>query len=314
MTSPEDRIRIGVSSCLLGNKVRYDGNHRRDPYIADVLGRFFEFVPVCPEVECDMGVPREPIHLVGDPQNPRLVGRESGIDHTERMHTWATARLEALARRGLCGFIFKSKSPSSGMTRVKVHGEDGKVRRTGVGIFARRFMERFPLLPVEEESGLYDIERRENFIERVFIMHRLLHLIPTKRDLVLFHSRHKLLVMAHSVEHYRALDRLVAGSLPLDELLPRYTELLFAALKRKATVAKHARVLHRCLGYLKKNLTADERRELREIVERYRAGLVPLIVPVTLLEHYARKYRRHDLSDQYYLRPHPWELKLRYHA
>lgn len=169
----DKKIRIGISSCLLGNPVRYDGGHQHDPFISQTLGCFCEFVAVCPEAECGLGVPRETMRLVGDPEQPRLMTTQTGLDHTERMLTWAQQRLTELEGEELCGFIFKSKSPSSGMQRVKVYPlAGGAMKRVGVGLFARAFMDHFPLLPVEDEDRLHDVGLRENFIERIFAYQR----------------------------------------------------------------------------------------------------------------------------------------------
>lgn len=208
------RPRVGISACLLGEKVRYNGGHQRDRYLCEILANFVDFVPVCPEVGTGMGIPREPVRLVGDIENPRLVGRESGEDWSERMAHWTTKKLDHLAEEKLCAFIFKAKSPSSGMRQVKVYPpEGGQPRYNGVGFFARRFMDRFPMLPVEDDGRLHDAVIRENFISRLFTFQRWLELLdaaPTLGELVAFHTRHKLLVMSHNVEAYRRLGRLVA--------------------------------------------------------------------------------------------------------
>ena len=209
------KIRLGISACLLGEPVRFDGGHQWDRFITDTLGQYVEFVPVCPEAECGLGVPREAMRLVGDPEAPRLMTVRTKVDLTDRMVTWARKRVEELEQEDLCGFIFKSKSPSSGMERVKVYHEaaQGAPVTRGVGMFARIFMEHFPLLPVEEEGRLHDPVLRENFIERIFVLQRWRELLaarPNLGDLVAFHTRHKLLILAHSPNHYRELGRLVA--------------------------------------------------------------------------------------------------------
>lgn len=315
------KIRLGVSRCLLGERVRYDGGHQLDRFISDTLGRFVEFVPVCPEVECGLPVPREAVRLAGDPARPRLVGRESGRDYTERMESWASRRLDVLAGEGLCGFIFKSGSPSSGMERIRVHpatGQGQPLSYKGVGVFARMFMERFPLLPVEDDGRLHDMRLRENFIERIFAARRWREVLarPSQGALVDFHTRHKLLVLAHSPEIYRQMGRLVAGGRARAEaeLFPLYEEQLMRALALMATPRKHANVLTHCLGHFKKRLGPDEKQEMLEVIESHRAELVPLIVPVTLLNHYVRKYGNAYLAGQVYLNPHPAELKLRNHV
>jgi len=311
---------VGVSRCLLGEKVRYDGGHKLDHFLSEVLGRQVDYEPVCPEVECGLGVPREAMRLKGTPEKPRLLTIRSGLDLTERMRTWARARVEELALLPLCGFVFKYGSPSSGMSRVKVYPElGGAPLLKGRGLFAAAFMERFPLLPVEDEGRLNDDGLRENFIERVFVMQRWRELEAkslTLGGLVAFHTRHKLLIMAHSVEHYRSLGRLVATAreLPAEVLRLQYLAGLMEALRLTATVKKQSNVLAHVMGYFKRQLSADEKRELLEVLEAYARELLPLIVPVTLLNHYVRKFDEAYLADQWYLHPHPAELKLRNHA
>ena len=316
----EDRIRLGISACLLGQNVRYDGGHKLDRYLTDTLGQYVEYVPVCPEVECGLGVPRESMRLVGDPQSPRLVTVRSGQDLTERMLIWARGRVKELEKEGLCGFIFKSDSPSSGMERVKIYsGKGGGAAKTGVGLFAREFIQHFPLLPVEEEGRLHDPGLRENFLERLFTMQRwreTLALGAKPGHLVDFHTRHKLLIMAHSPKHYGLLGKLVARGkeIPLREVYEQYQTLLMEALRLKSTVKKNINVLLHVMGYFKKNLSAAEKEELLEIINNYRQEYIPLIVPITLLKHFVRKYDQGYLENQYYLDPHPLELKLRNHV
>jgi uncharacterized protein YbgA (DUF1722 family)/uncharacterized protein YbbK (DUF523 family) len=314
-----DKIRLGISTCLLGEPVRYDGGHKWDRFLTDTLGNYVDFVPVCPEVECGLSIPREAMHLVGDSNHPRLVTVRSGVDHTERMLKWAHNRVVELEKEGLCGFIFKSNSPSSGMERVKVYGPSGSPTKTGVGLFARVFMEHFPLLPVEDEGRLHDPRLRENFVEAIFTLKRWREMLGFKggrRALVDFHTRHKLLLRAHSPEHLRQMGKLVAqaSSLEVSELYERYQKLMLSALARKTTTKKNTDVLYHLMGYFKKELNADEKQELREIIDQYRRGLVPLIVPVTLINHYVRKYDEPYLKGQWYLHPHPIELQLRNHV
>ena len=316
----DKKIRIGVSSCLLGNPVRYDGGHQHDPFISQTLGRFFEFVVVCPEAECGLGVPRETMRLVGDPQKPRLVTTKTCQDHTERMSAWAQQRVTELKGEELCGFIFKSKSPSSGMQRVKVYPlASGAPKRVGVGLFARVFMEHFSLLPVEDEDRLHDVGLRENFIERIFACQRWRSIkndTPTANALISFHARHKLQIMAHSIRHYQIMGRLVAQAKEksLASFFDEYEGLLMEALRLLPTVKKQANVLFHVLGYFKKQLSAAEKQELLEIIDQYRDGSMPLSVPITLLNHYVRKYQQEYLAGQYYLHPHPLERNLRNHA
>ena len=315
----EDKIRLGISTCLLGENVRYDGGHKRDRFIIDTLGEFVEFVPVCPEVECGLPVPRESMHLVGDPESPRLVTTRTKIDHTERMVNWARKRLGELEKENLCGFIFKSNSPSSGMERVKVYNERGMALKTGIGMFARAFMDHFPLIPVEEDGRLHDIKLRENFIERIFALKRWRELLghhQSRGKLVAFHTEHKLLILSHSQKHSRILGKLVAEAkkIPAEQLYSQYEVIFTEALRLKTTIKKNINVLQHMMGYFKKQLSADEKRELLETIDQYRGEYIPLIVPVTLIKHYVRKYDQPYLKQQLYLNPHPIELKLRNHA
>lgn len=316
----ETKIKLGISSCLLGNKVRYDGQHKYDAWLVEQLGVYADYIPVCPEVECGLPIPREAMRLVGNADNPKLLNTNSATDQTERMQSFCTRKIKELAEQDLCGFIFKSKSPSSGMERVKVYPAKGGVAsKNGIGIFARAFMEAFPLLPVEEEGRLHDPILRENFIERIFIMHRWKELMQTKikaGDIVDFHSRHKLLLMAHSPAHYKSMGKMVGEikQYKLTDFLPLYLEQLMLATKKHATKSKHQNVLLHILGYFKQDLSQDEKAELIEIIEKYKANHYPLIVPVTLLNHYTRKYNKAYLTEQYYLNPHPMELNLRNHA
>ena len=313
------KIRLGISACLLGQKVRYDGGHRLDRFISETLGKLVEFVPVCPEVECGLGIPREAMHLVPGPEGPRLLTIRTQVDHTERMRAWARKRLVELEREGLCGFIFKSGSPSSGLERVKIYSGKGAPARTGVGLFAQEFRQHFPLLPVTDEGRLYDPGWRENFLKSLFVMQRWRETLASgaKREhLVDFHTRHQLLLMSHSPRHYGRLGKLVARlkEMPLTAAYEQYQGQLMEALRLRATVKKNVNVLLRVLGYFKKHLSPAEKAELREIIENYRQGYTPLMVPVTLLNHYGRKYDQAYLKGQYYLNPHPLELQLCYHV
>ncbi|OIO04179.1 MAG: hypothetical protein AUJ49_03345 [Desulfovibrionaceae bacterium CG1_02_65_16] len=311
---------MGVSRCLLGEAVRYDGGHKRDRFLTDVLGPHVVYVPVCPEVECGLSVPREALRLVGNHESPRLVTVRGGQDLTQRMNDWAAAKVAELARADLSGFVFTYGSPSSGMGRVKVYPEGGGAPALkGRGLFAARLMDAMPLLPVEDEGRLNNPTLRENFIERVFVMGRWRGLLASGFSLgglVDFHSRHKLLIMAHSVEHYRALGRLAAqgAAMTPESLRTAYISGLMEALRLAATVKKHVNVLSHVMGYFKRRLSADEKRELLEVIDAYARELTPLIVPVTLLNHYVRKFGETYLAGQWYLHPHPAELKLRNHV
>jgi uncharacterized protein YbgA (DUF1722 family)/uncharacterized protein YbbK (DUF523 family) len=315
MTRP---IKLGVSSCLLGEHVRYDGGHKHDRYITDTLGRCFTFVPVCPEVGCGMPVPREAMRLEGDPANPRLVTGRSRIDRTEQMLAFCETRVRELEEEDLCGFIFKKGSPSSGLYRVKVYS-NGMAKSSGSGLFAAAVTRHFPLLPVEEEGRLNDPDIRENFIERVFSLRRWKDLLLDRPDLgrlVAFHACHKLQLMAHSPKIYREMGVLVAHGKEMKwaELLQRYEELFMKALALHATVRKNCNVLMHIMGYFKKELSRAEKEELLGVINHYHEQFVPLIVPLTLLKHYVNKYEQHYLRQQLYLSPHPAELMLRNHV
>jgi uncharacterized protein YbgA (DUF1722 family) len=259
------------------------------------------------------------MRLVGTVDAPRLVTNKTGIDHTDRMRSWAEGRLDTLEKENLCGFIFKKDSPSSGLFRVKVYSDKGQPAKTGRGLFAAAFTARFPRIPVEEEGRLHDPGLRENFIERVFALRRWREALEKKKtmgNLVGFHTREKLLFMAHSPKHYREMGRLVAGGKQLNpsNLYDRYEGLLTDALGLRATVSKHTNVLMHIMGYFKNQLSGDEKQEVLELIGNYRSGHLPLIVPVTLLNHFVRKYNQPYLSVQTYLNPHPLDLQLRNHV
>jgi len=312
-------IRIGISSCLLGQEVRFDGGHKRDRFLTDTFGQFVEWVPVCPEVEAGFGTPREAMRLVGEDGRLKLITVKTGVDLTDRMERYSRRRAEELARDQLCGYVLKKDSPSCGMERVKVYGGHNVPVRAGQGLFAAALRARHPFLPVEEEGRLSDPRIRDNFVERVFAYRRLRTLFSgrwTIGSLVRFHTAHKLTLMAHSVTAYQTLGRLVASakSQPKGDVETRYTEGFMSALAIVATPRRHTNVLQHMAGYFKKVLDAAARAELRATIEDYRLGLVPLIVPVTLLRHYVRQHDVSYLAGQVYLDPHPKELMLRNHV
>jgi len=312
-------IRIGVSACLLGDTVRWDGGHKRDRFVDDELGRFVEFVRVCPEVESGLSIPRPTLRLVGTPEAPSLVFGESGADYTPTLLAWARKRVEALAELDLCGYVLKSDSPSCGMERVKVYGKGGMSVRKGRGLFAQVLMERLPLLPVEEEGRLNDAKLRETFVERVFAHRRWrdFELSPWSLGrLVAFHAAHKYLLLAHSPGHYASLGRLVATGKKLAraQLREQYGRGFAEALAKPATRGRHMNVLQHMAGYFREQLDEPSRVELHQTLADYRAGLVPLIVPLTLVRHHVRRLGVVYLAGQVYLDPHPKELMLRNHV
>ncbi|MFW6051887.1 MAG: YbgA family protein [Myxococcota bacterium] len=320
MADAHAKLRLGISACLMGQEVRYDAGHKRDPFLVETLGRWVEWVPVCPEVEIGLGVPRPTMRLEGKGEaKPRLVVHATQEDLTDRMTRWSQRRARDLGGESLDGYVLKSGSPSCGMERVRVYGAKGPPRKEGVGVFARALAERMPLLPTEEEGRLHDPGLRENFIERVFAHHRWRVLRsgrPRARDLVDFHARHKMTLLAHHPKGYRELGRLVAraGSGPLAPVLDAYGQGFMQALRHRATRRRHTNVLQHLMGHLKHVLDTGDRRELTEVIERYRNGLLPLIVPVTLLFHHFRRHPVPWVNEQTYLDPYPAELMLRNHV
>ncbi len=315
---PDARICIGVSTCLLGEHVRFDGGHRRDPFLVETFGRYVEWVPVCPEVEAGLGVPRESMHLRRFEDQVRLVTTKTGIDLTETMRRYAARRVATLGAHDLCGYVLKKNSPSCGMERVKIYGRSGPVA-SGRGLFAAALLQAFPHLPVEEEGRLSDPHLRENFIERVFAYRRLRSLFDRRWTIgrvVAFHSAHKLQLMAHSPRLYAELGRVVAGAKALARpaLRASYEAQFMSALEVMGTPRRHVNVLQHILGYFSDQLDGAARRELLELIEDYGRGTAPLVVPLTLVRHYVRHFDIAYLQAQTYLQPHPNELMLRNHV
>lgn len=315
MSSPE--IRIGVSSCLLGQKVRYDGGHKHSRYLTDILSQFFELVPVCPEVEVGMGIPREAVRLSGDLEDPTMLGR-SGEDWTARMNRWSRKRVGELKNDDLHGFVFMKRSPSCGLFRVPVMQENGHPL-PGRGLFATQFVRAFPHVPVEEVGRLADPRLRENFLERIFAHHRVSELFAgcwKRGDVVAFHSREKYFLLAHSQKHYKALGQLVAAiadHAPA-EFRDRYFATYMEGLEVKATRRRHVNTLQHIAGHLREHVGEAERQRIRDVIEDFDRELVPLIVPVTLLKHYIDIHRIPYVKDQIYLNPSPKELMVRNHV
>jgi uncharacterized protein YbgA (DUF1722 family)/uncharacterized protein YbbK (DUF523 family) len=312
-------IRIGISSCLLGRAVRFDGGHKRDPFLTDTFGPFVEWVPVCPEMECGLGTPRESMRLVQVGDQVRLLTVRTRADLTERMDEYALQRVADLEEQDLSGYVLKKDSPSCGLHRVKTYGPQGAAARSGRGVYATRLCQRFPNLPVEDEGRLSDPRLRDNFVERVFAYWRLRALFDshwTVAALVRFHTAHKLLVMAHSTDAYQQLGRLVAGarSTAADAIERSYSDQFMAALSCVATPRRHTNVLQHMAGYFKQRLDRNSKAELLAAIEDYRRQLVPLVVPLTLLRHHVRVHEVAYLAGQVYLEPHPKELMLRNHV
>lgn len=311
--------KVGISACLLGQKVRYDGGHKRDFYLTEIFGRFVDWVPVCPEVELGMGVPRETVRLVGTAKRVRMIAEKSRKDWTLAMRHFAALRTSELAPVKLSGYIFKKNSPSCGIEKVRVYSSSGMPARDGRGLFAAAVMSRFPLMPVEEEGRLNDPALRENYIERVFAYARWQQTSAGAKSLghlVQFHTTHKFLLLAHSERHYRQLGRLVASGRKqsLGSIYDQYGAVFMQALAIRASIKQHASVLEHMTGYFSQRLSPSERAELVELIRDYRKQLAPLIAPITLIRHYVKKYAVDYLKRQVYLCPSPKELMLRNHV
>ncbi len=313
-------MKLGISTCLLGDKVRYDGQHKLDRFLRDELGSFVDWVPVCPETECGLGIPREAMRLVGkDTESARLFTNKTFVDKTDQILDFTYEKLDELEKENLRGFIFKTKSPTSGMRGVKIYTETGMPSHRGAGIFAREFMKRFPNIPIEDEGRLHDAGIRENFIEKIYVYDRWLEFRENDGSIsgfIEFHATHKYLFMAHSPALLKELGKIVAAAQrsKLNKDFELYEPVLLKILNLKTSVKKHTNVLQHIMGYFKKQLSSDEKSELLEVFNRYYDNLVPLIVPIVLLQHYVRKYQESYLLKQWYLHPHPDELKLRNHV
>ncbi|MFN2375355.1 MAG: YbgA family protein, partial [Candidatus Binatia bacterium] len=317
-----EKIRVGVSSCLLGQEVRFDSGHKHDRYVTDVLGQHFDFVSVCPEVEVGMGIPRESVRLVretGSDGPIRMLGVKSGTDHTEAMRRYARRRVAAVAALGIRGYILKKGSPSCGMERVRTYTAAGMPATSDRGLFAAALVEAMPSLPLEEEGRLGDAMLRENFIERVFAWSRVSRMFSGRWSvggLVAFHSREKMLVSAHRPESEKVLGRIVAAAkkTPRAEVAEEYRRVFLEALSKPSPRRRHVNVLQHMLGHFRERLEAAPRHALAAVIEDYRRGLVPLVVPITLMRHYVDLLGIEYLARQTYLEPHPRELLLRNHV
>jgi uncharacterized protein YbgA (DUF1722 family)/uncharacterized protein YbbK (DUF523 family) len=316
---PQRPVRVGISSCLLGEAVRFDGGHKRDAFLTDTFGRFVEWVPVCPEAECGLGTPRESMRLVRVGDGIRLLTVKTGVDQTDQLLRYADERVAQLAAQDLCGFVLKKDSPSCGMARVKIYGRGAIPTKSGRGLFAARLADRCPNLPIEEEGRLSDPRLRDNFVERVFAYGRLRALFDGRWNqgaLVRFHTAHKLTLMAHSPAAYQQLGRLVAqgASLARHDLTRQYGQAFMGALSIIATRRRHANALQHMAGYFNERLDRDSKAELLGAIDDYVRELVPLVVPITLIRHHVRAHDVAYLAGQVYLAPHPKELMLRNHV
>jgi uncharacterized protein YbgA (DUF1722 family)/uncharacterized protein YbbK (DUF523 family) len=319
-----EKIKIGISSCLLGQEVRFDSGHKRNNYICNVLAEYFEFIPFCPEVSIGLGIPRETIHLVSVDDDIRCVGTKTAeLDVTEEL--LRSADDQSFWHQELSGYILKKDSPSCGMERVKLYQADNKSHppeRVATGLYAKGLMENFPHLPIEEEGRLSDAHLRENFIQRVYIYARWQAM--AKQGLTIaclqeFHARHKYIFMSHNQTLGRELGQVLAVSLEksglsIEELAERYLASMMILLKKVATRKNHVNTLQHILGYLKKDLDAEDKAEMVASISDYHQGLLPLIVPITLLRHHFRRHPKEYIADSFYLQPHPSEMMLLNHV
>ncbi|PWC11614.1 YbgA family protein [Brenneria corticis] len=314
-----DQIPVGISACLLGNPVRFDGGHKRLAFAVEQLAPYFHFEPLCPEMAVGLPVPRPALRQVKDAQGNIMLRASNGspLDMTRKMHRFCAQKIAHLQH--LCGYIVCAKSPSCGMERVKVYDESQKnARKSGIGLFTQELLCQFPWLPVEEDGRLHDPGLRENFIERVYALHELHELWRqglTRGALIAFHSRYKLLLLAHSQPEYRELGRFVADIeqwQSLDAFAQEYRLRLMKLLSHPATRRNHTNVLMHVQGYFRRQLNAPQRQELTQLIDRYRQGLQPLLAPIALLKHYMAQYPDSYLAEQRYFEPYPEALRLRY--
>ncbi|MCV2885351.1 DUF523 and DUF1722 domain-containing protein [Aestuariibacter sp. AA17] len=309
-------IHVGVSACVVGDKVRFDGGHKKSGYVSNYLGETFHLVPVCPEVGMGMPVPRPAIRIIEDEGQEKLVdSKDSAIDHTSALNRFYDTKSPQFAK--LDGYIFCAKSPTCGVERIKVYTSEGDVlHRKGMGLFSKRLKEQYPLLPIEEDGRLNDLGLRESFVTKVYVHHHFRNEVmnnPSMGALVKFHSKHKFLVMAYSPKAYQQLGRLVATGkkVQFDTLMKEYLGLLLGVLSKPTNRKKHTNVLMHLQGFLKKQLSKEDKQELSDQIERYRLGYIPLMAPITLLQHHLKHHPNEYLSSQVYLEPYPESLGIR---
>ena len=313
----DTEIKIGVSACVLGETVRFDGGHKSSRFVTKELGQHFQFVPVCPEVESGMPVPRPTIRLVSNEERIALVEtRDATKDHTDTMVNFSRQRVGRLQQEQLRGYVVCAKSPTCGMERVKVYGSN-MAEKSGVGLYTQELMEQRPWLPIEEDGRLNDPILKENFVTRVFCLHDFYQTMdgePTAGKIVSFHSRYKLTLMAHHPASYKELGKLVAkiSDYSMDEFYPLYRVGLMAAMTHRASRKNNTNVLMHIQGYFKKVLDKNEKAELCRVIDDYRVGLLPLLAPLTLLKHHMQRFPDEYLQSQKFLNPYPQELRLRY--
>ncbi len=308
---------VGVSACVLGEKVRFDSGHKRSNFVSNELGKHFRMKAICPEVAIGLPVPRPTIRLISDEQRIKLVEtKDDSKDYTDAMTRYAKSTADALSQQSLCGYIVCAKSPTCGMERVKVYKKNN-AEKDGVGLYTEQLMNRMPWLPIEEDGRLNDPVLKENFITRVYCLadfYRSIGQVPSAGKVVAFHSRYKLTLMAHCPEAYRQLGQLVANikQYPIEQFVELYRLQLMEAMRNRASRKNNTNVLMHLQGYFKRSLTGQQKAELRQVIDDYRVGLLPLLAPITLIQHYLSAYPDDYLSRQKYLDPYPRELRLRY--
>lgn len=315
-------MKLGVSACVIGDKVRFDGGHKRSHFLNEELGQFVEFVPVCPEVGIGLPVPRPTIRLLdrGEPIGVRLVEtKDAEADHTEKMTAFSQKKAEHLAGMDLCGYVVCAKSPTCGMERVKVYRENGYVssEKIGVGLYTQALMERMPWLPIEEDGRLNDPVLRENFVFRMFALQDFYDSMAegiSRRAIVDFHSRYKLVLMAHSPQAYKSLGSFVAkiADHDIEAFYLEYRTRFMQAISNRATRKNNTNVLMHLQGYFKRALDKKQKAELSDLIHAYRRGIMPLLVPLTLINHHLNQNPDPYLQQQSYLNPYPESLRLRY--
>lgn len=311
-----DALTLGVSQCLLGDGVRYDGGHKANSFVLNLLAPHFNLVGVCPEVESGMGVPREAVQLRADDESLRMVGTESGTDYTHSINSFSIRRVEELSEAGLCGYIFKSNSPSCGLEAPVAAEGAAPGHATGPGLFAGAVLRAFPDLPVAQEGALGDTRTREGFVEQVFAYSRLVLFFSRERSvgqLAMAHAQAKLQLDAHRPGAHAEIQQLFrrASEMTYAQLCDEYRTLFMAELSEPATVNQHFDVLKGIFAGMKAGLGPAVAKELARTLQDYRLGTVPLSVPLTLLRHYARVGDDPMLNGQTYLDPEPRELLLR---
>lgn len=311
-------IRVGISACVLGQPVRFDSGHKISHFVTKELAQFFDFVSVCPEVGMGLPVPRPTIRLMSDEERISLVEtKDASQDHTAALLDYSDKKIEQLQEQNLAGYIVCAKSPTCGMERVKVYNVNGGAEKNGVGLYTQQLMQRMPWLPIEEDGRLNDPVLRENFVARVFCLHDFYQSLgsqPTAGKVVQFHSRYKLLLMAHHPLSYKALGQLVANvsQYSVTDFIEQYRLGLMQALTHRISRKNNTNVLMHIQGYFKRSLTSVQKAELAQVINEYRQGLLPLLAPLTLIRHYLSMYPDPYLEQQRYLQPHPQTLRLRY--